>query len=225
VEHEHLISLFQEHIQPHLDALSSLNAVARLEDVRIRLWPAYGPGWLRQLGRLLRPSQAPRQQLETQVWFMTQADPTSRPPQVERRGELAQPAIFWATSSLEATIRILRERGFQYCAAWTPLSEPEIAKAAVAAAYLYEYVDPGEGRMKELTRRVVLRTLDPSTPRRLVVQGARRPRDPARPGDPDLLLGERDTVVDLDAPEATAQIDAALERIVGSGWDQYEVMW
>jgi hypothetical protein len=217
-----------EHIQPHLDSLSAINAVARLEDVRIRLWPMFGPSWRKQLGRLLRPSQTPRQQIETQVWFMHRPDPAAAPlwtGEVRSATEFAHPAIFWATSSLDATLRVMRERGMQHCRPWTPLSEAEMVEAAIAAAYLYEYVDTGEGRMKELTRRVVIRTLDPGAPRQLVVQGARRPRDPTRPGDPDLLLGERDTVVDLDAPNAAAEIDAALEQIVHSGWDQAEVAW
>lgn len=220
MDHEALIASFLEHIQPHLDSLTAIRASARLEDVRIRLWPMVRPGWLKQLGALLHPSQAPRQQIETQIWFIYWPD---SPPEGQE-GE-TYPTIFWATYSLDATLRVMRERGLQHCTAWAPLTPMEMTRAAIAAAYLYEYVDPGEGRVKELVRRVVVRTFDPKTPRRLVVQGARRPRDPARPGDPDLLLSARDTVVDLDAPDASAQIDAALERIVHSGWDQYEVMW
>lgn len=232
-DYEHLIAPFLEHIQPHLDALAAINAVARLEDVRIRLWPLVTPGWRRQLGELLRPSQARRQQIETQVWFVywpevgaQRAAPLPSSPTEGAEEEAGTyPTIFWATSSLEAAVRVMRQRGLQHCTPWTSLNETEMTRAAIAAAYLYEYIDPGEGRVKEFTRRVVIRTADPKTPHRLVVQGARRQRDPTRPGDPDLLLSERDTVVDLHAPDASAQIDAALERIVRNGWDLYEVMW
>ncbi len=225
-DYEYLIAPFLEHIQPHLDALAAIHAVARLEDVRIRLWPLATPDWRRQLSELLRPSQARRQQIETQVWFVYCPESSASSPVGGSEEEVnAYPTIFWATSSLEAAVRVMRQRGLQHCVPWTPLSELEMTRAAIAAAYLYEYIDPGEGRVKEFTRRVVIRTADPKTPHRLVVQGARRRRDPARPGDPDLLLSERDTVVDLYAPDASAQIDAALERIVRNGWDLYQVMW
>jgi len=224
VNHDALIAAFLEHIQPHLDALAAIKSRARLEDVRIRLWPLYGPNRLRQLGELLRPSQARRQQVETQVWFIDLPDRSPSPPRPGEKGE-EYPTIFWATSSLEAALRVMRERGFSHCTPWTSLTPLEMARAAVAAAYLYEWVDPGEGRVKEFLRRVVIRTAAPNMPRRLVVQGARRRRDPRRPGDPDLMLTKRDAVVDLDAPDAPAQIDAALERIVHQGWDQYEVAW
>lgn len=224
-DYEHLIAPFLEHIQPHLDTLAAINAVARLEDVRIRLWPLVTTGWRRQLNELLRPSQARRQQIETQIWFIYWPEPPTSSPAEGAEEENAYPTIFWATSSLEAAVRVMRQRGLQHCTPWTPLSEPEMTRAAIAAAYLYEYIDPGEGRVKEFTRRLVIRTAHPRTPHRLVVQGARRRRDPARPGDPDLVLSERDTVVDLHAPGAPAQIDAALERIVRNGWDLYEVMW
>lgn len=224
-DYEHLITPFLEHIQPHLEALAAINAVARLEDVRIRLWPMVSTGWRRQLEELLRPSQARRQQIETQIWFVYWPEPSRSSPAEGAEEANASPTIFWATSSLEAAVRVMRQRGLQHCTPWTPLSEMEMTRAAIAAAYLYEYIDPGEGRVKEFTRRVVIRTADPKTPHRLVIQGARRRRDPARPGDPDLLLNERDTVVDLHAPDAPAQIDAALERIVRNGWDLYEVVW
>jgi hypothetical protein len=224
-DYEHLITLFLEHIQPHLDALAAINAVARLEGVRIRLWPMVSTGWRRQLEELLRPSQARRQQIETQIWFVYWPEPSRSSPAEGAEEANASPTIFWATSSLEAAVRVMRQRGLQHCTPWTPLGEMEMTRAAIAAAYLYEYIDPGEGRVKEFTRRVVIRTAAPEIPRRLVVQGARRQRDPARPGDPDLLLSERDTVVDLHAPDASAQVDAALERIVRNGWDLYEVTW
>lgn len=227
VNHDDLIAAFLEHIQPHLDTLAAINSRARLEDVRIRLWPLYGPNRLRQLGELLRPSQARRQQVETQVWFIYRGPGIGDRGSESDAGPLApdsRPLIFWATSSLEAALRVMRERGFSHCTPWAPLAPLEMTRAAIAAAYLYEWVDPGEGRVKEFLRRVVIRTAAPDMPRRLVVQGARR-HDPRRPGDPDLMLTERDTVVDLDAPDAPAQIDAALERIVHQGWDQYEVAW
>lgn len=224
-DYGHLITPFLEHIQPHLDALAAINAVARLEDVRIRLWPLVTAGWRQQLNELLRPSQARRQQIETQVWFIYWPEPSTSSPAEGAEEANAYPTIFWATSSLEAAVRVMRQRGLQHCTPWTPLSEPEMTRAAIAAAYLYEYIDPGEGRVKEFTRRLVIRTAHPRMPHRLVVQGARRRRDPTRPGDPDLVLSERDTVVDLHAPDASAQIDAALERIVRNGWDLYEVLW
>jgi len=203
----------------------AISGVGRVEDVWSRMWPRVSTGWRRQLEGLVRPSQERRQQIETQIWFVYWPEPSRSSPAEGAEEANASPTIFWATSSLEAAVRVMRQRGLQHCTPWTPLGEMEMTRAAIAAAYLYEYIDPGEGRVKEFTRRVVIRTAAPEIPRRLVVQGARRQRDPARPGDPDLLLSERDTVVDLHAPDASAQVDAALERIVRNGWDLYEVTW